>query len=225
MYVIFLQKYQVSGGIYHLLFTFVSALNVIKEALEVIYHIGRRYNLCHLTEAAEPSIELVTDCDFCIHNEVPLTIGIVGYICACAEAVNHGVQKVVGEPQAHTLLLTTEHSKMLLGVGFHVDLGELQTALSWFVRNNIHALHTIQAIGHGCVSPAVPCQNIVVTIVDYQLEGADFVSSATPTINLLRAVFDGEFLIAEFDFPVLSYCLIDCQHCAHDFCEIGRAHV
>ena len=99
---------------------------------------------------------------------MPVTIGIVGNIYPCAEAVNHGVQKVVGEPQTHTFLLAAEHSDVLLCVGFHVDLGELHVALSWFIQN-LNTLHTIQAKIDGAASLSIPSKYIVVTIVDDQL--------------------------------------------------------
>ena len=135
---------------------------------------------------------------------MPVPIGAVEYIGGSTKTVNHGVQKVVGESEADSFLFAAEHTEVLLGVAFHVDLGELHVALSWLVRN-LNTLHAVKTEGDSAALFAVPRQNIVVTIVDYQLEGADFVSSATPTINLLRAVFDGEFLIAELDFSVLHF--------------------
>ena len=122
-----------SGGIYHLLFSFVSAGDVIQEMLEICDYIWRRYDFCHLAEAAEPTIELITDCNFSVHNKVTFSIRAVGNICASTEAVNHCVQKVIGEPQTHAFLCTAEHSKMLLCITLHVDFGELHIALSWLV--------------------------------------------------------------------------------------------
>ena len=85
--------------------------------MEIRYHIRRGNDLSHLSEAGDPSKELVADCDVGADHKMPVPIGAIEYICTCAEAIHNCIQEVDGKTQAHTLLLTTEHSKVLLGVG------------------------------------------------------------------------------------------------------------
>ncbi len=54
------------------------------------------------------------------------------------------------------------------------------------------AIHdSIQEIGDGAVLLRVPCKYIIITIVDYQFEGVDFVGCTFPAIYLLRAILNG----------------------------------
>ena len=106
-----------------------------------------------------------------------IIVRTVEHISSSAKAINHGVQKVVGESQADSFLLTTEHSKVLLGVAFHIDLGELHVAFSWLVQD-LNTLHTIQAISNGMIPFTVPGKHIVIAIIDNQLEGADLVGTS-----------------------------------------------
>ena len=64
------KNHQLYSRYHRLSVNFVSSINIIKELLEIGNHIRRRYNLCHFAEAAEPTIELVTDCNFGIHNDI-----------------------------------------------------------------------------------------------------------------------------------------------------------
>lgn len=118
-------------------------MNIIQESLEVSYYFWGRYNLGHLSETSNPAKELVADCNIGADYEMSVIIGAIEDIGTCTEAIHNSIQKVVGKPKAHALLLTTEHSEMLLSIGFHIDLGEFQIALSWLVQN-CHILHTIQ---------------------------------------------------------------------------------
>ena len=161
--------------------------------MEVTHHIGWGCDFRHLSEARKPSIELIADCDFGIDYKVPIPIGAVGNIRSCSKAIHNGVQKVVGETQVYPLLFATEHSEVLLRVGFHVDLGELHVALSRLVQN-LNTLHTIQAIDHGCASLAVPCQNIVVTIIDNQLKGRSG-RQGDPGFTQFYVSFEDELMI------------------------------
>ena len=102
----------------------VFPIDIVQKILEIGHHVWGRYNHSHLAKTTEPDIELVADCNLGGNNKAPVTVRSVEYISACAEAGNHCVQKVISKPQAHMLLLTAEHSEVLLCVYFHVDFGE-----------------------------------------------------------------------------------------------------
>jgi len=159
------QNHQLSGGFYHLSVNLVFPIDIVQKILEIGHHVWGRYNHSHLAKTTEPAIELVTDCNLCGDNEMLIIVRTIEHFGASAKAINHGVQKVVGESQADSFLLTTEHTKVLLGVAFHVDLGELHVALSWLVQD-LNTLHTIQAISNGVIPFAVPGKHIVIAIID-----------------------------------------------------------
>lgn len=71
------QNHQLSGGLYHLLFTFVSSLNVLEELLESFDYFRRRYDFCFFTEASNPTVELVTDFNIRSHNKMSVIVGLV----------------------------------------------------------------------------------------------------------------------------------------------------
>ena len=137
------QNHQLSGGLYHLLFTLVSAPNITKELLEVRNHIRRGNNQCLFAEAANPAIELVADFHIGSHNEVSVIVRTIENLCPSSESLNHSVQKRIDEPHTDPFLLTAVHGENPLGVCSHVNLGELCFSFSWLVRHNIHALHAV----------------------------------------------------------------------------------
>ena len=75
---LFTLKDQLCGQYHHPLVSILSSINVIKEVLDVLDHVRRRNNLCPLSEVTEPTIELLTDCDFNIGSKVTPAIGIEG---------------------------------------------------------------------------------------------------------------------------------------------------
>ena len=84
---------------------------------------------------------------------MPISVRTIEHFRACAKAVNHGVQKVIGESEADSFLFAAEHTEVLLGVAFHVNLGELYVALSWLVQN-LNTLHAVKTEGDsGAKSP------------------------------------------------------------------------
>ena len=78
--------------------------------MEVSYYIWWRYDFCHLAEACQPSIELVTDGNIDADHKMPFIVWTIEHICASAKTIHNGVQKVVGKPQADTLIFATKHA-------------------------------------------------------------------------------------------------------------------
>ena len=164
--------------------------------------------MSHLSESGDPSEELVTDCNVGTDHEMSVAIRAIEHIWTCTESIHDSIQEVARKAQTYTLLFATEHSKVLLGVGFHVDLGKLHSTLPGFFFY-FYALHAIQAESDRAVIMNIPCEDIIVTVADNQFEGADFVGCTFSAVYLLCAILNSKFLIFEGDFLVLTNGLID----------------
>ena len=64
------KNHQLCSNYHHLLVIFVSSINIIKELMEIGYHIRWRYDLCHLSKSTKPTIKLVTDSNLCGYNKM-----------------------------------------------------------------------------------------------------------------------------------------------------------
>ena len=76
----------------YLLFIIIFVIDVSKEVLKINNYICRRNDLCHFAEAANPSKELVTDCNISTNDKVIFSVRTINNIGSSTETVNHGTE-------------------------------------------------------------------------------------------------------------------------------------
>lgn len=134
----------------------------------------------------------------------------------CAKAVYYGVQQRVFKLHGYRFLFAAEHGENTLGIGLKVYFLKcsLSIARLW---ENLHIFHSVNAIcAHFPCMPVI-CKQIVVTIVDEQLIGANYIKLAMmffhQRINIIdgvRHVFETDFLrLVWLAIKLLCHCMVD----------------